>query len=383
MAAGRLDEAAADAARAVTLGGDAAALEVAGWVAYYRRRYDEAVAYADEGIERATDAGLKVSCLSLAGRVRHGVGDVSGAEQRLEAAVLEPARPEVRGLAGVWLAQVRVHQGRPEEALRVADRALVDPDSLAHPFAPLHGRFVRVLALGQLGRAAEALAACDELDAAVARAGDVGLRLAGPALNGRAWILRWTGQPDQADALNEQALDMTEPTGPRAEAFYAAVLDLADGRLLAGDLDGANAVISRLSPIAEWEGTMAWHHRHRWALARARLAIAEGRMEEAADLSATVASDARRRGTTRYELLAQAVGALAGGAASSSLERLGQTVQGLARCAALDGWPLVAALASRFDSRDWQAEAERRAAQVIALAPDRAAASSLVARLLG
>ena len=54
------DAAAADAEQAIALGGGAAALEVAGWVAYYRRRYDDARAYADEAVARADDDAVRV-----------------------------------------------------------------------------------------------------------------------------------------------------------------------------------------------------------------------------------------------------------------------------------------------------------------------------------
>ncbi|MGH9269356.1 MAG: ATP-binding protein, partial [Acidimicrobiales bacterium] len=70
-----LGAAAADAERAVALGGGARALEVAGWVAYYRRHYDDARAYADEAAARATDDDVRVSALALAARVRHAAGD--------------------------------------------------------------------------------------------------------------------------------------------------------------------------------------------------------------------------------------------------------------------------------------------------------------------
>ena len=78
------------------------------------------------------------------------------------------------GVAEVWLGQLRVHEGRPAEALELIEHSLVDPAHLAHPFAPLHGRFVRVMALGQLARVEEGLRACGDLRVAIERAGAVG-----------------------------------------------------------------------------------------------------------------------------------------------------------------------------------------------------------------
>ena len=382
MAAGRLDEAADDAAQAVAEGGGAPALEVAGWVAYYRRRHDEARGYADAGVAQAVDPAVRVSCLALGGRVRHGDGDLAGALAHLEPAVAEEAAPEVVGLAEVWLAQVRLHQGRPTDALAILGRTLAVADRLAHPFAPLHGRFARVLALGYLGRVDEAMAACHNLDIAVARAGKVGARLVAPALNARAWLLRWTGCAEEADELNTEAVEHAPDSG-RSEAYFAGLLDLADGRLLAGDADGAAAIVLRLASIEQWRGTMAWHQRHRWGLVRARLALASGDHDVAAALCADVAADAASRGAGRYELLATALGALAGGRPAADMDRLDSVVSGLAGCAGLDGWPLVASLAAALDVSAWRSEAERRAAAVVASAPDQEAARAFASRVLG
>ena len=344
MATSRFEDAADDARKAVAGGGGATALEVAGWVAYYRRRYDEALAFAEGAAERATDPAVRVSSLALAGRVRHGAGALVEAVADLEQATSLQAPAEVRALAAVWLAQARVHQGRPTEALQLLDRALVDPDRLAHPFAPLHGRFTRALALGQLGRADDALHACDQLDALITRSGDAGARMVGPAANTRAWILRWTGRGREADELNLIGLEAHDPLGPRGEAYYAAMLDLADGRLLADDDGGAAELVDRMARIETWNGTMSWHQRHRWKLVQARLALRDSDMDRAAALSADVAGDAASRSARRYELFALAIGALAGDAIRGDPARLEEVIAGLRTCAVLDGRHLVDAV---------------------------------------
>jgi hypothetical protein len=274
----------------------------------------------------------------------------------------------VRGIADVWLAQVRAHQGRPTDALAVLARPMVDPDTLAHPWAPLHLRFVRIMALGQLGRTAEARHVVAELDKVVAHEGAVGARFAGPAANVAAWLLRWSGRGDEADERNWHAVEVTGGDGgpsadALAEAHYVALLDLADGCLVRGDAAGAAALLSRLAPLDSWNGTMAWHQRHRLGLLRTRLALAGGDAAGAAELASTVAADAAARGAGRYESLAGAMVGLAD--PSVPAERLALVVAGLARCAVLDGWPLVAALAAARDSEQFRAEAERLAAMVV------------------
>ena len=343
MATGRLEEAAEDAARAVADSGAVDALEVAGWVAYYRRRYDEALAFAEEAIERTADPALRTSCLALAGRVRHGAGNVIEAVHHFERAVDADAPAGVRALAAIWLAQARAHQGRPDQALALVERALVDPDRIAHPFAPLHGWFIRVMAMGQLGRARDALDACDQLDAEVARRGEFGVRMTAPAANVRAWVLRFHGRMAEADDLNLAAVASTDPTGVRAEAYFAGLLDLADGRLQRDDDGGAAELLEPLATIEQWNGTMAWHQRHRWNLLRARLALRDGDVATAAELSHAVAEDATARGTRRYELLARGVHVLAGGDDAD----VSAIVAGLRTCAAIDGAPLIDALTAR------------------------------------
>jgi DNA-binding SARP family transcriptional activator len=365
------DAAASDAERAIAMGGGASALEAAGWVAYYRRRYDEARAYADEAASRAEDRAVRVSALALAGRVRHGAGDVVGAVERLTA--VRDGPPRVQGIADVWLAGARLHQGRPAEALDALARPMVDPDGLAHPWAPLHLRFYRIVALGQMGRPADALRVADELDAAVGRTGPIGARFGAPAANARAWILRWSGRAAEADESNRRAFEITGgESGPAvdalAEAHYVALLDLADGCLLRSDLGEAAALATRLAALDSWQGTMAWHQRHRLGLLRARLALADGDPDAAQAYASAVADDAASRGAGRYELLARAVTGLAD--RTISRERLNPVIEGLGACAVLDGWPLVSALAAAHRCDRWRAQAEQRAAAVVAAAGD-------------
>jgi tetratricopeptide (TPR) repeat protein len=373
MSRAALEPAAQDAAEAVSRGGGAAALEVAGWIAYYRRRYDDARAFADEAAASAEDDAVRISALALAGRVRHGAGDLAGAVEHLSGVGEGP--PQVRGVADVWLAQARNHQGRPAEALTVLARPMVDPDSLAHPWAPLHLRFNRILALGQLGRAADALRVAEDLDRLVPREGAVGERFRAPAANTGAWILRWIGRGDEADDRNRAALEATGgDDGPSADALaeghYVALLDLADGCTQRGDWAEAEVLAKRLEVVDTWNGTMAWHQRHRLGLLRARLALADGHADEAAGLAGVVATDAAQRGAGRYEGLARAVAGLADPSVPDN--QLAPVVAGLGRCAVLDGWPLVAALASARRSAAWRTEAERLANMVVANAGNHA-----------
>jgi len=163
----------------------------------------------------ADDAAVRVSCLALGGRVRHGAGDLAAASLQLERAVAEEAPPEVRGLSSVWLALARLHQGRADEAVVLLQRAMVDQDASAHPFAGLHARFGRVLAFGYLDECPRRWPPSTTWITSWSGLALPATALRGPAINGHAWILRWCGAGGEADDLNTSAIELTEPTGPQ------------------------------------------------------------------------------------------------------------------------------------------------------------------------
>lgn len=380
----QLDAAAADAAEAVGRGGGAAALEVSAWVAYYRRRYDEARSFAEAGEAIADDGVLRSSCQLVLGRILHGAGDLRGAADHLGRVVGAP--PPVQGTAAVWLGHVRMHEGMPDEALALLDEPLARREPLAHPWAGMHGRFARAVCLGYQGQLAAGLDACDDLDVAVAAAGAVGARFHGPAANVRAWLLRHAGAPEAADERNQATLALTSGAdgGPAADAvseyFYVALLDLADGRLLAGDGAGAAALAVRLSAVDSWQGTMAWHQRHRLGLLRSRLALLDGNADAAAEHAALVLDDAATRGSRRYAVLASARLALASG----RIDDLDALIDGLGAVAGLEGWRVLLELSGVVGGDGLRVAAERLAGALVGAAGDHAEAlRAEVARSFG
>lgn len=358
----RLDDAARHADAAHALDGSVVALELAGWVAYYQRDYDAAHRFADEGLRRAGEGALRASCLALAGRVRHSRGDLSAASPLLEEAVASASR-EVLPVARTWLAGLRVHQGRAADGLDLAARATLDRAVAAHPFAPLHALFAHAYALGVLGRPADALDALDRLDRAVAEAGAPGERFAGVAANGRSWTLRNLGSLDQADELSGIAVDLAGDVTVHAEPRFAGRLDLVETHLARRDLEAAGAAIEALSDLDEWQGTMAWHQRHRLGLQRARLALATGDAGVASELAEAVRDDAAARGAPRYETLAALVLARARAAAGAPVDvaALDALVDTLPRVAGMEAWWLAADMAAEFGSDRWRVASERLA----------------------
>lgn len=354
----RLDLAGAttDADAALAAGAGVEGLELAGWVAYYRRDHDTARRYADEAVARAEDPALRASCLALAGRHRHSRGELQEAEECLVPAAGGPSA--VRATAQVWLGALRVHQGRAQDAADLAGRALLDPSAIGHPFALLHGLFVRIHSAGLSGRLDVAFASAERLAAVVTDQGQQASRFRPIVQNMRGWLLRTAGQWSAADDAGTEALALAAEVGFGEPGAHAA-LDLAEGRLWAGDHAGATSHLEQAAAIAADDRvTMAWHLRQRLSWLRGRLALATGDRAAAAGEAAWLTTDAVGRGTRRYELLARVLSVLAGGVVEP--DSLEPVLVELDRIGAPEAWWVTACLAGAGGVDHWWGDAERR-----------------------
>jgi DNA-binding SARP family transcriptional activator len=366
LAATDFDAAWADALRAVERGGGAGAEEVAGWVAYYRRDFTEALRHARAGAASAREEERRASCLSLVGRVLHSSGDLAGAEAALVEAVACPVGG-VRGAAEVWLGVLRTHQGRPAEALVLVEDGAVDEASLRHPFVLPQSLLARTYALGQLGRVADALDVLEDWAATLDDLGPAGDRYRPACHNFRAWILGAIGRSPEARRHSEAALgegpDWDEPRNQ-------AALDLAAAALQAGDLGEARGWLDRLRLGAGVDTTMGWHQEHRRDLLLARMAMAEGDPARARDLAEAVAADGRRRGAPRHAWQADVVALLAAALAGEPLDRdrAEGALHGLDAVAVLEAWRATAELAVATGDPELAAAVDARVEHLVAAA---------------
>jgi len=357
MTMGDLDAARRDADRAISSGGGGAAFELAGWVAYYRRDHDDTLRLAEEGMVRTEDPDVRASCLTLVGRTRHTLGDLDAAEACLREAV-SISTSATRTVAQVWLAALVAHRGADDEALDLTSRARHGLGHVTHPFAPGHAHFARAFALGHRGRAVEALAALDELDAAGAHESSQLRRFGSVADNCRGWVLRNIGELDAAWACNEASATLPADDPPLAEPRFAGQLDLAEHELAIGDVAAAQRRLADTADVEQWTGSMHWRHRARHRLLRARVALSAGEPDTARRLASAVADESHARGVRRYELFATLVNVRAG--APTAPDALTATLAELDRLAGLEVWWLTAELAQQRDDAELWQQARRR-----------------------
>ncbi len=360
-----------DAEEAIRRGAGPGALELAGWVAYYRRDFAAALRWAEEAAARTAEDERRDSCLTLAGRVLHSSGDLAGAEARFTAAAAS-ASAGVRGVAEVWLAGLRAHQGRPEEALALADRGATDAAVLRHPFVVPHAFFNRSYALGQQGRLDDLLRVLDRWDAIYDDdLGETVRRYQPAAQNMRSWALTACGERGEARELNEAARAGTEAFDePRAHA----TLDLAQLALDDGDLDGAQAWVDRTEVAAHDDaGSMEWHQLQRVGLLTARVAWRAGEADAAEEAAQRILDDARRRGSARSAAQAELLVLVARQSRGDEVpgDRLERVLAAHDRVAGLEAWRATAEAAAVTGVPALAQAARRRAALLVDRAGDR------------
>jgi tetratricopeptide (TPR) repeat protein len=350
-----------DVDAAVDQGGGARALELGAWAAHYQRDFATAARLADEGAALAIDPAERAGCLTIGGWVRQCVGDLPGAQERLDAAY-EHSTGSWRAVSGLWLGGLLVHRGRAQEGVDLIRPATIDPAFAAqgHPIA--HAYLFAALGLGQLGRAEEALSALQQLDVATARTGTA--HWAGRSKNTRGWILRNLGQFEAADESNLAALEEATAAG-MTEPLSHAHLDLAAGALLAGQIDQAARRVDAYLALGE-RHALSWRHRMRAHLYRAEIALAFGDNESAMKVAADVGKEAAAMGASRHATLAELVEARARLASGEPivLDRIARAVDRLGQLAGLEAWWLTAAMAAAAGVDAWMTLAESRVADL-------------------
>ena len=334
MARGDLAGADADAETAMAGDETGEALELRAWAARNRHDLGGAIRLGRAAAQRATDPAIRSSSLIAVAFGHRGNGDLARADEVLGEAA---GGPDDLGLPA-WTGVLRVHQGRPTDALATLEPMVgVDARRGVQGFWVEHTLQMTAHAYGLLGRSADALRVLDRLEQELERRG-TGVRYAGVQHTYRSWILRNLGDP----SAQEIALAGLEQAGSQ-EILAQCHLDVADCLLRSGDLD---ATESRLA-LAETESGTRWFH-NKWRfdqrrlLLVARLALAHGDRPAASEAADAVGGAAADRGDARYSVLARLVRAAAlrdpGDTLHADLDELHEV-------AALEGWWLAADVA--------------------------------------
>ena len=145
----------------------AAALEIEALVAYADRDFARCLRLAEEGAAVAADHELRVSCLALAGRVRHAVGDLGAARELLDRIGAE-APASLAPVIDLWRGFLLVHTDHPADALRLVSHEPAQP-RVGYPFASTNRHMVAGYALALRGEPAAALREFDLMSLAAAR----------------------------------------------------------------------------------------------------------------------------------------------------------------------------------------------------------------------
>jgi DNA-binding SARP family transcriptional activator/tetratricopeptide (TPR) repeat protein len=354
LARADLDGADEDALAAVA-GGGAPALELRAWVARFRHDMESAIRLGTEAADRASDPTTRASSLLAVAFAHRGLGDLTEAEHELDAAIATPGAADL-GARG-WLGVLRVHQGRPGEALDLLQPEVGAEVEAIHGFWVEHTLQMTIHAYAMTGQVSEALTLLDRFERELERRGS-DARYAGVADNYRSWILRGLCDPLGRE-LAERAIERTVIP----EARTQSMLDLADCCLRVGDVDDAVAQLDRVADSlrARWFQNR-WRAEARLDLLRARVHLDAGESERAEEHGLVVADTAAARGDRRYSVLGRLVVARARARQGASVDHdaVAADLELAGEVAALEAWSETALLARDLGVDRWRQLAEER-----------------------
>jgi DNA-binding SARP family transcriptional activator len=366
---GRYAEALEDAGRASAAG--APALEAGAWACYFGRQFAQAAQFADDGAVAAADPAIRARCLAVGGRTRHAAGDLEAAEQLLgEAFALAEGADRVT--AAAWLGVLRSHQNRLGEALALLRPAARGQVGVEHTSATLHALLFTGHAHALAGRADQALAAFSDYTAEVERRQVP--RFGGRAVNFTGWVLRNLGATAESLDHHHAALELAEREGT-AEVTIAALQDLAEHCVQAGDADGAAARLARAADLLTGDLVFGWRLELKHHLVTARLALLRRQPLHALAVSRDLDSRAAALRIPRYQCAArllqhQASHALGVPADPAAVER---DLDAMDQAVAIESWWWTGEVAVALGAGRWLDRAADRAARLARLAGPRSA----------
>jgi tetratricopeptide (TPR) repeat protein len=363
----RYAEALADVELAADAG--AAALEVGAWACYFDRRFGQAAQFAADGALAAADPATRSRCLAVGGRTRHAAGDLAQAELLLgEAFALAEGTDRVT--AAAWLGVLRAHQSKTEEALALLRPAARAREGVAHTTATLHSLLFTGHAHAVAGRPALALDAFTRYTAEVERRQVP--RFAGRAVNFAGWVLRNLGAAEPAHDRHLQALELGQVGQGIPELAIAALQDLAEECVQAGDADGAQARLAQARTLLTGDLVFGWRLELKHRLITARLALLGGEAEAALAAATELETRSAALGVPRYVSVARVLTHRARRALSLPVDpnAVAADLDFLEQAVAVEAWWWTGEVAAQFAVPAWLDVAAERAERLARQAGD-------------
>jgi DNA-binding SARP family transcriptional activator/tetratricopeptide (TPR) repeat protein len=357
---GRYGEALLDAELAAEAG--PAALEAGAWACYFDRRFTQAAQFADDGALAAADAATRARCLTAGGRTRHAAGDLAGAQVLLSEAY-SLAEGADRVTVAAWLGVLRAHQSRVAEALSLLRPAARGQVGVEQTAATLHALLFTGHAYALAGQPALALDALARYTAEVERRQVP--RFAGRAVNFAGWVLRNLGAGPQAHDHHCEALEVGRRHGT-AEVTIAALEDLAEERLDAGDADGAQSRLAQALALLQGDLVFGWRLELKHLLISGRVALARGDAGQALAGARELESRATALGVPRYVSVARLLRHRANRALGRpvDLTAVSADLDLLDASVAIEAWWWTGDVAADFASATWLDRAAERAGRL-------------------
>lgn len=359
----------------------AAALEVGAWASYFDRRFDQAVRFAEDGEVAADNPEVRARCLTVGGRTHHAAGDLATA-QRLLSDALVLATGTDRVTASAWLGVLRAHQSQIDEALHLLSPAARGQVGVEHSSATLHSLLFSGHAHACAGRPSAALDCFARYDEEVDRRQLP--RYAGRGVNFSGWVLRSLGAVPDGVERHLEALDIAAADGT-AEVTIAALEDLAEERLIAGDLDAAAERLAAAEVAFQGDLVFGWRLDMKLRLLQGRLALARGDAETALSIADSLAAVAADVGVPRYASVARLLGHRARRALGGSVDFVAvETDLDLVdRSVAIEAWWWTGGTAADLHVPRWVDRAAESAASLArAAGPHRTVLQAAAARRL-
>ena len=362
----RYAEALQDVQRAAAAG--AAALEVGAWACYFDRRFAQAAQFAADGALAAAELRHPVP---LPGRRRPdpargrrpGPGRAAARRGLVAGRGVRPG--DCRGLAR--------GAARPPEQ----DRRSPGPAASGGPGHRRGGAHRRDAALAAVhrararpgGRPGPALDAFARYTAEVDRRQVP--RFAGRAVNFAGWVLRNLGAAGQARDHHQEALELGHSQGT-VEVTIAALEDLAEQAVEAGDPDGAQARLAQAQALLDGNLVFGWRLELKHQLITARLALLRGDPESALAKATGLHARAAALGVPRYSSVARVVAHRARRALGlpADLETVAADLGLVKASVAIEAWWWAGETAADFGIPGWLDDAARQAERLARQAGD-------------